>query len=230
MTGNSPPAVDEIKPKRRSRIREAHETRILAAAEDVFAQFGYNGASVETIAERAGLSKQNMLYYFSSKEILYHRVLKSILDLWLEKMTLLEQAGEDPATMLENYIRGKFEISRTHPNGSKVFANEIINGAPHLKEYLRQRLVPQLEADIALVRGWIAEGIVDPIEPEHLFFTIWASTQTYADFDWQILEVTGRKKLQAKDYDAAAELITRLVLKGCDIQPCRTQDGRTEPA
>lgn len=218
MTGNSTPAVDEIKPKRRSRIREAHETRILAAAEDVFAQFGYNGASVETIAERAGLSKQNMLYYFSSKEILYHRVLKSILDLWLEKMTLLEQAGEDPATMLENYIRGKFEISRTHPNGSKVFANEIINGAPHLKEYLRQRLVPQLEADIALVRGWIAEGIVDPIEPEHLFFTIWASTQTYADFSAQIELSLGKPELEASDFTKAGDFLTHVILKGIGLR------------
>ncbi len=218
MTGNSTQEVEEIKPKRRSRIREAHEVRILAAAEDVFAQFGYNGASLETIAERAGLSKQNMLYYFSSKEILYHRVLKNILDLWLEKMTLLEQAGEDPAAMLENYIRGKFEISRTHPNGSKVFANEIINGAPHLKEYLSQRLLPQLEADIALVRGWIRDGIVDPIEPEHLFFTIWASTQTYADFSAQIELSLGKPKLETSDFTKAGDFLTHVILKGIGLR------------
>ncbi|MCP8690447.1 TetR/AcrR family transcriptional regulator [Marinobacterium sedimentorum] len=218
MTGKSTPAVEEIKPKRRSRIREAHETRILAAAEDVFAQFGYNGASVEAIAEQAGLSKQNMLYYFTSKEILYRQVLKTILDLWLEKMTLLEQAGEDPAAMLENYIRGKFEISRTHPNGSKVFANEIINGAPHLKEYLRERLLPQLEADIALVRGWIRDGIVDPIEPEHLFFTIWASTQTYADFSAQIELSLGKESLEADDFTRAGDFLTHVILKGIGLK------------
>jgi TetR/AcrR family transcriptional regulator len=218
MTGTSTPAVAEIKPTRRSRIREAHETRILAAAEDVFAQFGYNGASVEAIAEQAGLSKQNMLYYFTSKEILYRQVLKAILDLWLEKMTLLEQAGEDPAAMLENYIRGKFEISRTHPNGSKVFANEIINGAPHLKEYLRERLLPQLEADIALVRGWIRDGIVDPIEPEHLFFTIWASTQTYADFSAQIELSLGKESLEADDFTRAGDFLTHVILKGIGLK------------
>jgi TetR/AcrR family transcriptional regulator len=218
MTGNSPQAQEEIKPKRRSRIREAHETRILAAAEDVFAQFGYNGASLEAIAEQAGLSKQNMLYYFSSKEILYHRVLKNILDLWLEKMTLLEQAGTDPAAMLENYIRGKFEISRTHPNGSKVFANEIINGAPHLREYLRERLLPQLEADIALVRGWIRDGVVDPIEPEHLFFTIWASTQTYADFSAQIELSLGKESLEADDFSRAGDFLTHVILKGIGLK------------
>ena len=218
MTGNSPPTMDDIKPRRRSRIREAHEARILAAAEDVFAQYGYNGASVETIAELAGMSKQNMLYYFASKEILYHRVLENILDLWLEKMTLLEQAGSDPAAMLENYIRGKFEISRTHPNGSKVFANEIINGAPHLREYLRQRLLPQLEADIALVRGWIAQGLVDPIEPEHLFFTIWASTQTYADFSAQIELALGKDSLEADDFTRAGDFLTQVILKGIGLK------------
>jgi TetR/AcrR family transcriptional regulator len=171
--------MDDIKPRRRSRIREAHEARILAAAEDVFAQYGYNGASVETIAE---------------------------------------QAGTDPAAMLENYIRGKFEISRTHPNGSKVFANEIINGAPHLREYLRQRLLPQLEADIALVRGWIAQGLVDPIEPEHLFFTIWASTQTYADFSAQIELALGKDSLEADDFTRAGDFLTQVILKGIGLK------------
>ncbi|MFC6669893.1 TetR family transcriptional regulator C-terminal domain-containing protein [Marinobacterium aestuariivivens] len=199
-------------------MREAHEARILAAAEDIFAQFGYNGAAIEAIAERAGLSKQNMLYYFPSKEILYHRVLENILDLWLEKMTLLAQSGEDPASMLENYIRGKFEISRAHPNGSKVFANEIINGAPHLRDYLRKNLIPQLEADIALVRGWIDQGLMDPIEPEHLFFTIWAATQTYADFSAQIELALDKDSLDEADFRKAGDFLTHIVLKGTGLK------------
>lgn len=218
MIDKSNQAGEAAKPRRRSRIREGHETRILAAAEDVFARFGYNGAAIETIAERAGLSKQNMLYYFASKEILYHRVLENILDLWLEKMTLLEQVGEDPATKLENYIRGKFEISRLHPNGSKVFANEIINGAPHLRDYLRSNLIPQLEADIALVRGWIDQGLMDPIEPEHLFFTIWAATQTYADFSTQIEMALDKPSLDEADFLKAGDFLTHVILKGTGLK------------
>ncbi len=200
------------KPKRRSRAMI--EQQILAAAEDVFAQFGFQGAAIDGIAERAGISKQNMLYYFPSKEVLYQRVLQNIVDLWLDKMTLLEQAGDEPRTMMANYIRGKIELSQEHPNGSKVFANEIINGADRLKEYLRDRLLPQLEADVVLIRQWIAEGKINDIDPYHLFFMIWASTQTYADFSTQIEMVLGKPALQQQDYDKASEFLIELVLKG----------------
>ncbi|OUS19259.1 TetR family transcriptional regulator, partial ['Osedax' symbiont bacterium Rs2_46_30_T18] len=137
------------KPKRLS--RERTEQRILTAAEDVFAQYGFHGASINSIAELTGLTKQNLLYYFPSKEVLYQKVLENILNLWIDKMALLAQRGDDPKTMISSYIRGKMEISKTHPNGSKVFANEIINGAPRLKDYIASHLLPQLEADVQLI-------------------------------------------------------------------------------
>ncbi|MEH6650857.1 MAG: TetR family transcriptional regulator C-terminal domain-containing protein [Motiliproteus sp.] len=210
--------VEVERPRRRSRVREAHEAKILSVAEDIFAQFGYNGTSIESIAERAGMSKQNMLYYFPSKEVLYLRVLASILDLWLEKMVLLDQDGDDPATMLENYIRGKIELSRTHPNGSKVFANEIINGAPYLKNHLQSQLVPILDADVNLVRSWIADGKMDPIDPYHLFFVIWSSTQTYADFSTQIQLSLKKDQLDVEDFKGASDFLTHMVLKGIGLK------------
>jgi len=215
MTQHQKSLTPAPKPKRRSRA--ANEQRILAAAEDVFAQFGYQGAAIDAIAERTGLSKQNMLYYFNSKEVLYQRVLQNILDLWLDKMALLEQEGDDPRAMLENYIRGKIEISRTHPNGSKVFANEIINGATRLKSYLQSHLLPQLDADVQLIKQWIAEGKMDPIDPYHLFFMIWSSTQTYADFSTQIELALGKPQLEEQDYDDASEFLIQLVLKGTGV-------------
>ncbi|OMH39399.1 TetR/AcrR family transcriptional regulator [Motiliproteus sp. MSK22-1] len=208
---------ESIAPKPKRRSRAANEERILAAAEDVFAQHGYQGAAIDAIAERSGLSKQNMLYYFPSKEVLYKRVLQNILDLWLDKMALLEQEGDDPKAMLSNYIRGKIELSRIHPNGSKVFANEIINGATRLKEYLQSHLLPQLEADVQLIRQWIAEGKMDPIDPYHLFFVIWSSTQTYADFSTQIELALDKPKLEKQDYDDASDFLIQLVLKGTGV-------------
>ena len=204
--------------RRRSRIREAHEIRILSAAEDVFAQFGYNGAAIEAIGERAGMSKQSMLYYFPSKEIMYLRVLANILSLWLDKLALLDQDGADPAEMLENYIRGKIELSRTHPNGSKVFANEIINGAPYIKKHLQSILIPALDADVALVKSWIAEGKMDPIDPYHLFFVIWSATQTYADFSTQIQLSLKKEQLDVDDFNTAGDFLTQMVLKGIGLK------------
>lgn len=213
----SQPAVEHKSP-RRSAHRQALEQKILDAAEIIFAEQGFSGASLEAIAEKAGLSKQNMLYYFSSKESLYQQVLKHILDLWIEKMALMEQAGDTPAVMLENYIRGKLEISRVHPYGSKVFANEVIGGSAHLKCYLENDLLPQLEADIALVRTWIANGEMDPVDPEHLFFTIWASTQTYADFSSQISLALGKNALDEEDFQKAGDFLTHVLLKGLGLR------------
>ncbi len=203
--------------KRQSATRSSHEANILRAAEEVFAQLGYNGAAIDMIAERAGMSKQNMLYYFPSKEVLYTRVLENILNLWLEKMQLLEHSGEEPAQMLRNYILGKIEISRQYPNGSKVFAHEIISGAPFLSDFLRDNLVPQLEADAKLVRGWIKQGKMDPVDPMHLFFTIWAATQTYADFSRQIEIALKKDSLSARDFEKAGEFLTHMILKGLGI-------------
>ncbi|NOY13807.1 MAG: TetR family transcriptional regulator [Deltaproteobacteria bacterium] len=209
-----------VKPKmtQYSRSRKKHECRILKAAEEVFAQFGYNGATLDTIAERAGLSKQNMLYYFASKQQLYQKVLQNILDIWMDSMALLTQPGKDPASKLENYIRRKIELSRTRPNGSKVFAAEIINGAPHLSADIKNRLLPRLEEDISLVESWIAEGRLDPIDPRHLFFMIWSTTQTYADFSAQIEIILGKPELTAGDFEDAARLITHVILKGIGAQ------------
>ena len=217
MYQQAPPEQQDAKPRRRSRIREAHEQTILDAAETVFAHKGFNGATVEEIAEQANLSKQNMLYYFASKEVLYQEVLRKIFHLWLESLNLLGQQGEDPATMLENYIRGKLEISRTMPNASKVFANEIINGAPHIKQYLKDNLLPALEADIELVREWIAQGKMDDVDPYHLFFVIWASTQTYADFSSQIQLALDKPSLDKGDFTAAGDFLTHTLLKGIGL-------------
>jgi len=201
-----------------SHSRQKQEARIMKAAEEVFAEFGYKGATVDAIAERAGLSKQNMLYYFSSKKLLYQNVLGAILDVWIESMALLEQPGKDPAAKLESYIRRKIDLSRTRPNGSKVFATEIINGAPHLSADIKNRLLPHFEADIRLVESWISEGKIDPVDPKHLFFMIWSSTQTYADFSAQIEILLGKKKLTAPDFEDAAKFLSQVIVKGTRAQ------------
>lgn len=201
-----------------TRNRQKHETRILIAAEEVFAEMGYNGATIDTIAERAGLSKQNMLYYFTSKKLLYQKVLENILDIWLDSTVLLDQPGKDPASMLENYIRKKIELSQTKANSSKIFATEIINGAPHLSEEIKTKLLTSVNNDAKLVEDWITEGKMDPIDPRHLFFIIWATTQTYADFSSQIEIILGKNKLTGHDFDDAAKLITHVILKGTGAQ------------
>ncbi len=79
----------------------------------------------------------------------------------------------------------------------------------------------QAQRNVTCLQTWIDRGQLAPVDPHHLLFAIWAATQTYADFDWQISIVTGKEQLSDADYDAAVETITRLVLKGC------TPDGQS---
>lgn len=199
-----------------SRIREINSERILEASCIEFAEKGYAATKIMDIAKKVDLPKPNIYYYFQSKENLYRCVLESIIEPLLEASAPFEKY-DDPAIALEQYIHTKIRISQQHPHASKVFASEIMHGAPHLTEDIADKLMQQTTQMTARIRQWITDGKMEPIDPQHLLFTIWASTQTYADFDWQIAKVTGKKTLQNQDYQTAANLITRLVLKGCGL-------------
>jgi TetR/AcrR family transcriptional regulator len=198
--------------------RLANEARILKAAEEVFATSGFSGARTAAIAERAGVPKANLHYYFGTKEALYRRLLETILAVWLGMGDSIRPEA-DPAQAFAAYIAAKVEHSRRRPYASKVFANEMLHGAPQLRSYLRHALRRWVAAKARVIEGWVAAGRMAPIETRHLFFTIWAMTQTYADFDVQVAAVLGRQRLAARDYQAATALITRLVLRGAGLQP-----------
>ena len=200
-----------------STIRAANEDRILRAAEAVFAERGFAGATTAAIAERAGLPKANVHYYFRTKEVLYRAVLANILELWLESADVIRE-GADPAEALATYIDAKIRYSRERPNASKVFASELLHGAPHLLDYLRTELRDFVAAKAAVMDGWIAAGRMAPISPRHLFFLIWAATQTYADFDCQVAAVLDRETVGEDDFAAATGVVTGLVLRGCGVR------------
>tara|TARA_B100001109_G_C18864867_1_gene476501 strand:- start:13673 stop:14326 length:654 start_codon:yes stop_codon:yes gene_type:complete len=195
------------------------EARIIAAAEHAFARTGFNGTPMEAIAEAVGISKQNLIYYYPNKENLYRRVLQKTLDMWLEKMAFSDDEDASATDIIRHYIRGKLELSYENPDGSKVFAHEIMNGAPILKDYLLSHLQPQFRKDVALMKKWAKAGEIKAIEPEHFFFTIWAATQTYADFASQISLMLGKKKLTRKDFDKAADFLTDMVSHGIVANP-----------
>ncbi|WP_120994522.1 TetR/AcrR family transcriptional regulator [Stutzerimonas urumqiensis] len=200
-----------------SSIRERNQELILRAASEEFAEKGFAATKTSDIAQRAGLPKPNVYYYFKSKENLYREVLETIIEPLLDAAEPFNQPGE-PGDVLRAFIRAKIRISRDHACASKVFANEIMHGAPHLSHERVAQLNAQANHNIARLQGWIDEGLMAPIDPRHLMFSIWAATQTYADFDWQITTVTGKASLDDSDYEAAAETIIRLVLKGCEIR------------
>jgi len=199
---------------RRMQNRDRVEADIAAVAVRVFAECGYEGTSVAAIAEGAGLSKQNLMYYFPTKLELYHRVLDEVLDDWLERMSSLAQAGGDdaPADVLRAYVQAKLRFSREQPYASRVYAMEVIGGAQLYGGQIRERVVPVLKRDIEVFERWIATGRIAPVSATHLLFAIWAMTQSYADFAPQMALVLDRRQLLKKDYDEAEETILALVL------------------
>lgn len=197
-------------------IRQANRERILGAAEAVFARAGFNGATMAAIADAAGLPKANLHYYFGSKHALYREVLASTLHEWLVPMDGLVPEA-DPRDALERYLRAKLALSAARPDASRVFANELLHGAPVLGEMLRTELRAMVRRKAAVIEGWIAAGRMAKVDPVHLFFTMWAATQTYADFDVQVRAVLGRSRLTARDHERAADHVVSLILRGCGL-------------
>jgi TetR/AcrR family transcriptional regulator len=201
---------------RRERRRQDSEARILSAAEQVFAETGFSGATTAVIAAKARLPKANVHYYFGTKERLYRRVLKRILDAWLASGDSIH-ADADPATAFGEYIAAKVDASQRQPFASKVFANEILHGAPQVSDYLADHVRRWVEAKAKVIDQWVARGLMRPVDVPHLFFVIWSATQTYADFECQIRAVLRRERLRPEDYSAGGALITRMVLGACGI-------------
>ncbi|KZY43350.1 TetR family transcriptional regulator [Roseovarius sp. HI0049] len=168
-----------------SRIQRRNRKRILDAALEVFSQHGFRGATLDQIATEAGLSKPNILYYFSGKEEIHVTLLNALMDTWLDPLREIDPEG-DPLEELLQYVHRKLEMSREFPRESRLFANEIIHGAPRMGPDLETVLKPLLEQSAVMIDGWVAEGRIAPVDPRHLIFSIWATTQHYADFDAQV--------------------------------------------
>src|SRR5262245_61222430 len=197
----------------KTRIQLQNEGRILDAAQEVFATYGYQGATIDEIAERAGISKANLHYYFKRKRDLYLAVLRRTLDIWLVPLRELNRSG-DPAVELGEYIAQKVQFSRRFPDASRVFANEIVQGAPFLKGYLQTNLRQVVARKAAVIQHWIDEGKLAPIDPYHLIFLIWAATQHYADFTAQMKAVMNVPRLNPGHFQKVEQSLSRIILRG----------------
>lgn len=204
-----------------SRARVRNEKAILEAAEEVFARHGYRGASVQAIAEAAGLPKSNVLYYVGSKRKLYVALLERMMSRWNAMLDDIS-VDDDPAEVLEAFIRSKMELTRTHPQGSRLFAAEVIQGAPFLQDYLRGELREWVQQRARVFEQWAERGLMDPVDPVWLIFLIWSATQHYADFEAQVLGITGREKLEPDDYRRITDFLCRVVLQGCGVRSRRS--------
>jgi TetR/AcrR family transcriptional regulator len=200
----------------KSRIWKLNEAAILSGAERVFARAGFEGATMAQIAEEAGVPKPNLHYYFGNKLDLYRGVLNRVLHDWLDPTDVIV-ADAEPRAALETYVRKKMALAFVRPDASRVFANELLHGAPVVGELLRSELRDTVREKAQVIDGWIAAGKMAAVDSTHLFFTLWASTQTYADFDVQIRAVTGSDTQKPAARKRATEHVLTMVLRACGL-------------
>ena len=205
--------VSRISKGKRTEIRRENERVILEAAEKVFAEAGFGGATMQLIADMAGLPKANLHYYFATKEDLYRQVVSNIFEIWLHAADTFDTAA-DPAEGIGAYIDAKLEISRHHPFGSKVWASEVMHGAPVIQDYLETTLREWTEGRINAIQRWVVEGKMAPVNPRHLLYMIWATTQHYADFGHQIETLNDGKPLSDKQWREVKDSVKTIILRG----------------
>jgi len=197
----------------KSSIREVNERAILAAAESVFAERGYSGATMSMIAARAGSPKANIHYYFPTKEGLYRAVIARVLTAWLDAAASFD-TSDDPVEALTAYIGAKMDLAREMPLSSQIYASEIMRGAPVIQDFLDTALTEWVRSREAVVRRWIAEGRLRPIEPKFLFYMIWATTQHYANAMHEVATLEGGAPLGDEAFERAKRQVAETVLFG----------------
>lgn len=199
-------------------IRRRNVKKILLAAEKVFAEKGYGGTAMADIAEQAELPRSNLHYYFSTKDELYRAVLLDLLEVWKQDAQCFE-VFDDPRVVLSSYIRAKMNHSRSRPYGSKVWANEIIHGAPMLGETLDDSLYTWAKMKEAKIRQWVEAKRILTVEPSALLYMIWASTQHYADFSHQVAVLNEHQALSEPQFERAVQTVTSVILRGIGLEP-----------
>jgi len=186
---------------------------VLHAALGLFSRFGLHGTSVDQVAARAGVSKSNLLYYFANKEELYVCVLRDLLEVWLAPLREFS-AEQDPQQVIADYIRRKLIVSRDSPDASRLFCLEIIQGAPLLRDELDRELRELVQHKSAVIQAWVDAGRLAPVDPQHLLFMIWATTQHYADFAVQVEAMTGQTLANPEFFERTVASVQAVVLRG----------------
>ena len=213
MTQISASSENPAERRSKTRIQKENETRILLAALEVFSENGFRGATLDRIAATAKMSKPNLLYYFKNKEEIHVALLTDLLDVWLAPLREISPHGE-PADEIGSYIRRKLESSRQFPRESRLFANEMLAGAPHIGDFLQSELKQLVDEKAAIFQGWMDEGRLAPCDPRHLLFAIWSTTQHYADFSVQIKAVTGKDLSDPAFFESTLSNIQHIILGG----------------
>lgn len=205
---------------RTSALGEERKRAILKAAEKEFEKYSFGGARMQRIADIAGVPKANVHYYFRSKLDLYNAILADVVDLWDQTFETLN-ADDDPRVVLSDFVCKKVEFTRLYPEATRIFTSEMLHGAPYLSEQLNEKMSQWTRERAHVIETWVRMEKIDPIDPYHLIFMIWASTQHFAQAEIQIKSVYKLPRLTRKDFDAQARSLSTMVMRICGLHQRR---------
>ena len=201
-----------------SRARPGRElilNAIRKAAVSEFSAHGLRGTSTQAIAARAGLTKPQLHYYIAGKEELYEELLMQCLHDW-KVVFAFEGPADDPAAVLSDYVRKKLAHAFDAPEISRIFTREVLDGGRNLARYWpNARAWTQAKVDV--IDGWIARGLMRPLDARILLMHVWAMTQSYADCALQtrvMLDVAPDAPIERAPIER--ELVA-FVLAGCGL-------------
>lgn len=205
--------------------RLASDTKILAileAAEFEFALNGYEGTTVQSIADRANTTKRQVLYFFSNKKNLYSEILKRIFKHWRSEDFSMWPG--QPNEVFEEYMEHLLEQARTNPTHNKFMINEMMRGAPVFKENRRQRDVLELTNQrIMRMQEWIEQGRIRDLDPKFFLFFMWSMQHFFVVFEPEVALFLEKDKLNKSDWsdikDQMKKFVQILLLPDSEREP-----------
>ncbi len=200
-----------------TRIQRQKRLVILEAALEVFSKHGFRGSTLDQIASEAGISKPNILYYYASKQEMHKELIERMMDKWLAPLEEMNAKG-DPIAEISAYIKRKLEMARDYPRQSRLFNNEILQGAPHIIDLLEGELKILVDEKAKVIANWMKKGRLTKTDPYHLIFSIWATTQHYADFDVQVCAVLGEKSAINHRFKVAQKHLDLLFVRALEVE------------
>jgi AcrR family transcriptional regulator len=207
----------ETSPAGEERLRDADRSQstILAAARDEFAEYGLGGARVDRIAERAGLNKRLIYYYFEDKEKLFQAVLEQAYRDIRQQEAQLHLLDVDPATAVRRLIEFTWDYYLAHPEFMTLLNSANLHKARHLAESRRARELnsPLIETLAAVLERGRREGkFRGGVDPVQLYVSIAGMAYFYLSNSHTLSAIFGRDLLAPKARSERLSHMTDVIL------------------
>ena len=151
---------------------DSSEQRIFDAAHDVFVQKGLHGAKMQEIADRAGINKALLHYYYRSKEKLYETVVRAVINRVLPVLRDLIESDKPLLEKIDYFIHLYLQIINKNPYIPLFLINEMNKNQEHFFETIFPNELPKPDRFSQQVHAAIEAGEIRPIAPQHLIVNV----------------------------------------------------------